>query len=221
VARQRTPVDWPTGSRLGRSERGATPISQGFGSLCDRAWCYQALGQPDRGRADARTALEGIGNSNVNYYQFQERMRCYLILNQPREAAEDAVRLHNTQRLREWFDKNFKENIELHGGAHDTFLLAMVYWKLGQEEYARRWYDTAVERIDKSKPEDETLRRFHEEAAALLAAEERSPATCERLASTLGLDLAAYRACVADPATDREIDRRVEAWMKRIIRACP
>ncbi|MHB8974427.1 MAG: vitamin K epoxide reductase family protein [Pirellulaceae bacterium] len=31
-------------------------------------------------------------------------------------------------------------------------------------------------------------------ATALLAAEERSPATCERLASTLGLDMAAYQA---------------------------
>jgi len=49
-------------------------------------------------------------------------------------------------------------------------------------------------------------------AAALLAAEERSPATCERLASTLGLDMAAYKACVADPATDGEINHRVE-WL--------
>ena len=49
-------------------------------------------------------------------------------------------------------------------------------------------------------------------AAALLAAEERSPATCERPALTLGLDMAAYNTCVADPATDREIDERV-AWL--------
>ncbi len=49
-------------------------------------------------------------------------------------------------------------------------------------------------------------------AAAILSAEERSPATCERLASTLGLDMAAYRACVADPATDAKIEERV-AWL--------
>jgi predicted DsbA family dithiol-disulfide isomerase len=49
-------------------------------------------------------------------------------------------------------------------------------------------------------------------AAALWAAEERSPATCERLASTLGLDMAAYKACVTDPATDAKIDQRV-AWL--------
>lgn len=51
-----------------------------------------------------------------------------------------------------------------------------------------------------------------EMAAALLAARERSPATCERLASTLGLDMAAYRACIADPATDKAIEQRV-AWL--------
>jgi hypothetical protein len=46
-------------------------------------------------------------------------------------------------------------------------------------------------------------------AGAFLAAEERFPATWERLASRLGLDMAAYKACVADPATDREIEQRV------------
>ncbi len=49
-------------------------------------------------------------------------------------------------------------------------------------------------------------------ATALLAAEERSPTTCERLASTLGLDMAAYKACVSDPTTDKNIEERV-AWL--------
>jgi uncharacterized membrane protein/predicted DsbA family dithiol-disulfide isomerase len=49
-------------------------------------------------------------------------------------------------------------------------------------------------------------------ATALLAADERSPPTCERLASTLGLDMAAYKACVANPATDERIAQRV-AWL--------
>jgi hypothetical protein len=51
-----------------------------------------------------------------------------------------------------------------------------------------------------------------EMAAALLAAEERSPATCEKLAAKLGLDMENYKTYVTDPATDREIDRRVE-WL--------
>ena len=51
-----------------------------------------------------------------------------------------------------------------------------------------------------------------EMAAALLAAEERSPATCEQLAAKLGLNMDKYKAYVAHPATDQEIDRRVE-WL--------
>jgi uncharacterized membrane protein/predicted DsbA family dithiol-disulfide isomerase len=51
-----------------------------------------------------------------------------------------------------------------------------------------------------------------EMAMALLAAQERSPATCERIASELGLNMAVYRACVTDPATDRDIDQRT-AWL--------
>jgi hypothetical protein len=49
-------------------------------------------------------------------------------------------------------------------------------------------------------------------AAALLAAEERSPASCEKLAAKLGLNMDKYKAYVADPVTDQEIDRRVE-WL--------
>jgi tetratricopeptide (TPR) repeat protein len=147
-----------------------------LGVLVTRAECYQALGHSERASADARTALEGYGNGTDIYNIFAERMRCYAILNQPREAVEDAVREYNNPRVREWFDKNFKENIERHGRAPETFLLAMVYWKVGQKDYARRWYDKAIERIDKSKPEDETLRRYHEEAAAMLGIPDKQPA---------------------------------------------
>ena len=49
-------------------------------------------------------------------------------------------------------------------------------------------------------------------AAALWAAEERSPATCEELAKKLGINVESYKKCVTDPATDQEIDRRVE-WL--------
>ena len=45
-----------------------------------------------------------------------------------------------------------------------------------------------------------------------MAAEERSAAACERLATKLGLNMQAYKAYVCDPATDQEIDRRIE-WL--------
>jgi predicted DsbA family dithiol-disulfide isomerase len=57
-----------------------------------------------------------------------------------------------------------------------------------------------------------------EMAAVLWAAKERSPTTCERLAGNLGLNLDSYNAFVADPATDREIDHRIE-WLDE--KTCP
>ncbi|MHB8970373.1 MAG: DsbA family protein [Pirellulaceae bacterium] len=41
---------------------------------------------------------------------------------------------------------------------------------------------------------------------------EQSPATCKRLALTLGLDMAVYQACIAAPATDAGTDRRIQ-WL--------
>ena len=54
------------------------------------------------------------------------------------------------------------------GDIYDWFFLAMARWKLGDKEEARKWYDRAVNWMDKNKPNDEELRRFRDEAAALL-----------------------------------------------------
>jgi Flp pilus assembly protein TadD len=50
----------------------------------------------------------------------------------------------------------------------NTFFLAMAHWQLGHQEEARQWYDRAVQWMKKHKPNDEELRRFRTEAAALL-----------------------------------------------------
>jgi tetratricopeptide (TPR) repeat protein len=54
------------------------------------------------------------------------------------------------------------------GDSNDWFFLGMVKWRLGEKEEARRWYDKAVKWADKNKPNDEGLKRFRHEAAALL-----------------------------------------------------
>jgi uncharacterized membrane protein/protein-disulfide isomerase len=51
-------------------------------------------------------------------------------------------------------------------------------------------------------------------AEALFAAEDLTPEGCARLAGSLGLSLPAFRACVADPATDERLDADV-AWVRR------
>jgi serine/threonine protein kinase/tetratricopeptide (TPR) repeat protein len=54
------------------------------------------------------------------------------------------------------------------GDSYDYFHLAMAHWQLGEKEKARTWYEKAVAWMDKNKPQDEELRRFRTEAAALL-----------------------------------------------------
>jgi serine/threonine protein kinase/Flp pilus assembly protein TadD len=63
-----------------------------------------------------------------------------------------------------------KKAMELRSGgdSSDWFFLAMAYWQLGEPEQARQRYDQAVQWMDTNKPNDQELRRFRGEAAALL-----------------------------------------------------
>ncbi|HJZ59568.1 MAG TPA: tetratricopeptide repeat protein, partial [Gemmataceae bacterium] len=69
---------------------------------------------------------------------------------------------------------------ELFAGRRDamnTCFLAMANWRLGNKREARKWYDQAVEWMEKNEPEDEFigeyLRRFHAEAEELLGVKEK------------------------------------------------
>ena len=50
----------------------------------------------------------------------------------------------------------------------EGFFLAMAHWQLGHKDEARRWYDRAVQWMAKNAPNNDELRRFRAEAAALL-----------------------------------------------------
>src|SRR5262249_48099071 len=50
----------------------------------------------------------------------------------------------------------------------DAFFMALAHWQLGNKDDARRWYDQAVEWMDKNQPQNEELHRFRAEAAGLL-----------------------------------------------------
>jgi tetratricopeptide (TPR) repeat protein/tRNA A-37 threonylcarbamoyl transferase component Bud32 len=54
------------------------------------------------------------------------------------------------------------------GDSFDFFFLAMAHWQLGEKDKARAWYDKAVASMDKTRPQDEELKRFRVEATALL-----------------------------------------------------
>lgn len=59
------------------------------------------------------------------------------------------------------------------GDAINWFFLAMAHWQLDQKEQARKWYDQAVQWMDKNKPKDEKLIRFRAEATALLGIDKK------------------------------------------------
>jgi len=57
------------------------------------------------------------------------------------------------------------------GDSNDWFFLAMAHWQLRNKDEARKWYDQAVQWMDKNDPKNEELRRFRAEAAELLEIE--------------------------------------------------
>jgi len=59
------------------------------------------------------------------------------------------------------------------GDSFDWFLLAMAHWQLGEKDRAQTWYAKAAEWMEKNLPQDELLRRFRAEAAALLKSDDR------------------------------------------------
>jgi hypothetical protein len=59
------------------------------------------------------------------------------------------------------------------GDSSDFFILAMVHQGLGHTEEARRWYDKAVQWMEKNQPRNPELLRFRAEAARLLAVKEK------------------------------------------------
>jgi serine/threonine protein kinase/tetratricopeptide (TPR) repeat protein len=56
----------------------------------------------------------------------------------------------------------------------DWFFLAMAHWHLGQQQEARKWYDKAVQWMEKNKPQDKELIRYRAEAAELMKEKETS-----------------------------------------------
>ena len=58
--------------------------------------------------------------------------------------------------------------IENGGDAYDWFFLALAYWRKGENDEARRWFDKAVASTKGKDPKNAELRQFWKEAAELL-----------------------------------------------------
>jgi tetratricopeptide (TPR) repeat protein len=57
----------------------------------------------------------------------------------------------------------------------NALFLAMAYWRLGQQEQARRWYGRAVGWMEKNKSSDPELLKYRNEAAKLLGIPATNP----------------------------------------------
>jgi serine/threonine protein kinase/Flp pilus assembly protein TadD len=104
------------------------------------------------------------------------------------ELAKKAVELaptvrgcRNTLGVAQYRAGNWKEAIEclkksmdLGGGgdSSDWFFLAMACWQLDEKEQARKYYDSAVQWMEKQRPDDKELRLFRAEAAGQLGVKE-------------------------------------------------
>jgi len=60
------------------------------------------------------------------------------------------------------------------GDSFDWFFLAMAQGQLGEKAEARKWFDQAVEWMEKNEPRNEELRRFRAEATELLGVNDKS-----------------------------------------------
>ena len=58
------------------------------------------------------------------------------------------------------------------GDAFDWLFLAMAHWQSGDKEKARTWYTQAIEEMEKDKSQEDGLKQFRAEAAALLGVTE-------------------------------------------------
>jgi len=66
------------------------------------------------------------------------------------------------------------------GSPADWLFLSMAHWQKGDKDKARSWYDKAAEWMGKNRSQDDELRRFHAEAAALLGVTEHPTPTTAR-----------------------------------------
>ena len=71
----------------------------------------------------------------------------------------------------------FQQAAKLRNGGDglDWLFLAMAHGRLGEKEQGRKWYDQAVEWMEKNDPDDGGLKHMRAEAAELLGVKEDVP----------------------------------------------
>jgi tetratricopeptide (TPR) repeat protein len=159
--------------------------------LMDRADLYRELKQWDKAVADWTVVVKrepGYGSSFAWLLatcpdpKFRDAARAVEVAKKAVESVPESGWAWTTlgvahYRAGDWkaavaaLDKSME--LSKGGGINDWFFLAMAHCRLNDKAEARKWYDKAVEWMDKNAPEDEGLRRFRAEASELLGVADR------------------------------------------------
>jgi tetratricopeptide (TPR) repeat protein/serine/threonine protein kinase len=154
-----------------------------------RGWIYNQLGRYRDALADYRKLLELQPGSPeaMNSLAWQLATCPDVKLRDPKQAvalAQEAVRLQEKEgnywntlgaahyRNGEWTAAiaALEKSMQLRqgGDSFDWFFLALACWQSGEKEKGRKWFDQAVQRMEKSPPNHEALRTLRAEAEKML-----------------------------------------------------
>jgi serine/threonine protein kinase/tetratricopeptide (TPR) repeat protein len=147
-------------------------------------------GQVDQAEMAYRKVIElgpkdELSNNNVAWFlatcpepKFRDPKRAVELARKAVELAPKAGNYWNTLGVAHYRIGDWKAAIEalnksdelLKGKelSFNAFFIAMAYWQLNNKNEARKWYDRAVEWMEKNKPKDTELIRFRAEAAELI-----------------------------------------------------
>jgi serine/threonine protein kinase/tetratricopeptide (TPR) repeat protein len=166
--------------------------------LADLGRGYDYLGEFDQAMACYRKALAlapqdvSILNSVAWHFattavaKFRDPHQAVKMAKTAVELRPQSGAIRNTLGVARYRAGDFKQAIEdlkqstrlrKGGSSSDFFFLAMAHWQLGDKDQARKWYEQAIEWMDKNQPENEELRRFRTEAAELLNLPGEKPTT--------------------------------------------
>ena len=141
-------------------------------------------GKLDEAAAEFGTALELDDQLQMAHHNlgklFAEQKEWDKAIEHYRKAIDAAPKYPDTHyllgvtyfRADKWQEAiaSLQKSMELAAGgdAYDWFFLAMAYWKLGDQEQSRVWYQKAVAGTRDKQPDDQQLRRLWTESADLL-----------------------------------------------------
>ena len=154
-----------------------------------RAFAYSALNQWDKAIADYSKAIELPSANTVAFnnlawllatcpdVKFHDPARAVELAQKAVALAPKAGNSWNTLGIAHYRAGNWKASIEAltksmelrkGGDGFDWFFLAMSHYQEGHKDEARKWYDQALQWMEKNQPKNEELKRFRAEAASLL-----------------------------------------------------